>query len=178
MAIGKSTHYGFTYIGLLIAIAFFGLSSVGMGRLLISTERIEAEAELLFVGRQFQQAIGSYLQSGTDPKKYPTKLDDLLIDPRYPNTRRHLRKIFFDPITKTKSWGLVLAPDGGIMGVYSLSGLEPLKRTNFELQNAQFAEKTRKAPTNASVVSITTAEKEPDVYSYRDWKFTFQDGSR
>lgn len=61
---GRRNQAGFTYIGLLIAVVFFGLASVGAARLLASTERTERETELLFIGHQFRQAIRSYLPSG------------------------------------------------------------------------------------------------------------------
>jgi hypothetical protein len=55
-------------------------------------------------------------------RRRPARLEDLLQDPRYPSTRRHLRKLYADPITGQASWGLVQASDGsGIIGVHSLS---------------------------------------------------------
>ncbi len=170
MPTGRRRQFGFTYIGLLIAVAFFGLATVGAGRLLGSTERAEREADLLFVGNQFRQAIISYLQSGTKAGQYPATLEDLVLDPRYPTPRRHLRKVFADPITGETKWGLVLAPEGGIMGVYSLSELEPLKRANFEPENEHFAMALRQ-PLVASKSTVSNAPIGAQTYSYRDWKF-------
>ncbi len=143
MPTGKpGQHYGqqgFTYIGLLIAVVLFGMGSVGAARLLASTERAEREAELLFIGHQFRQAIASYLQSGPTVGQYPATLTDLLQDRRYPTVRRHLRRMYVDPITGQAEWGLVKAPEGGIMGIYSLSDREPQKHANFEPEDADFA---------------------------------------
>ena len=170
-----------TYIGLLIAVVFFGLGSVGAARLLASTERAEREAELLFIGHQFRQAIHSYFAAGPRAGQYPAKLDDLLQDNRYPTPKRHLRRLFVDPITGKTDWGLVLAPEGGIMGIYSQSEREPQKRANFDLADADFELTLQRQ--QAQVLSTTTGLKpmtsasspltslETSAYSYRDWKF-------
>jgi type II secretory pathway pseudopilin PulG len=187
MRTGSPAQAGFTYIGLLIAVVFFGLGSVGAARLLASTERVEREAELLFVGHQFRQAIQSYLQAGPNAGKYPATLDDLLLDPRYPTPRRHLRRVFVDPITGSTDWGLVLAPEGGIMGVHSLSEREPLKRANFEPEDSLFALAVQSpavaatAPATTKTATLTpfaaassSTQPKPlgtQPYSYRDWKF-------
>ena len=150
---------GFTYIGLLVAIVLFGLGSVGAARVLASAERQEREHELLFVGAQFRSAIASYYAAIPGAGRYPPTMADLLQDPRLPGLRRHLRRIFVDPITGTTEWGLVPAPQGGIMGVYSLSTREPAKRANFEVPNDSF---------NAMTQRVT-----PESYSYRDWQFVY-----
>ena len=85
------------------------------------------------------------------PRQYPRTLDDLLKDPRKPGTERYLRKLYFDPLTGKTEWGLVKAPDGGIMGVYSLSDDTPLKTAGFGVYNREF-------------------EGAP---KYSDWKFAY-----
>lgn len=178
MPTGSRGQAGFTYVGLLIAVVFFGLGSVGAARLLAATERAEREAELLFVGHQFRQAIRSYLQTGPRAGQYPATLEDLLLDPRHPTPRRHLRRLFVDPITGQAQWGLVRAPAGGIMGVHSLSEREPLKRANFEPEDRDFAAALRspQSPPGAasSTVQLTPIDAAP--YSYRDWKFVYRPG--
>jgi type II secretory pathway pseudopilin PulG len=185
MPIGSRKQTGFTYIGLLIAVAFFGLGSVGAARLLASTERAEREAELLFIGHQFRQAIRSYVQSGPRAGQYPVALEDLLQDSRYPTPRRHLRRLFVDPITGNVDWGLVTAPEGGIMGVYSLSDREPLKRASFDAEDADFAAALKpQKPLESAAKStlqpigqvLSTSQPRPlnsDTYTYRDWKFVY-----
>ena len=54
-------------------------------------------------------------------------------------------------MTGTQDWGFVPAPDGGIMGVYSLAEGTPLKRDGFPEDFADFA----------------------TAISYRDWRFTY-----
>jgi len=48
--------------------------------------------------------------------------------------RRHLRKIFVDPLTGKAEWGVVYLGDGttGVVAVHSLSTARPLKVANFD----------------------------------------------
>jgi type II secretory pathway pseudopilin PulG len=151
---------GFTYVGLLIAVVFFGLGSVGAARILASSERGERERELLFVGNEFRKAIGSYYRSIPSAPRYPERLEDLVLDSRFPAVRRHLRKIYPDPVTGRPEWGLVVAPEGGIMGVFSQSEREPMKRTNFDFEDRGFE----------GAAKFTSGRP----YSYRDWQFIYQ----
>lgn len=169
MPIGSRNQAGFTYIGLLMVVVFFGLASVGAARLLAATERAEREAELLFIGHQYRQAIRSYLQAGQRAGQYPTTLEDLLLDRRYPTVRRHLRKVFIDPITGNADWGLVPAPEGGIMGVHSLSEREPLKLANFETEDGDMAAMIQARQAQGAVEAFGRAP-----YSYRDWRFVYR----
>lgn len=162
----RASEGGFTYVGLLLLIVFFGLGSVGVARVLASSERGEKEQELLFVGAQFRDAIGAYHAAGPGGL-YPEKLEQLLEDVRYPTVVRHLRRIYPDPITGRTEWGLVMAPQGGIMGVFSLSEREPMKRTHFESPNQVL---------NDAVLMAGKREGAP--YSYRDWQFVYVAGGQ
>ena len=144
---------GFTYIALLIAIAMAGAVLAAVGTLWSTESRREREVELLFAGDQFRQAIGAYYSQAPagQPHKFPTKLDDLLNDKRWPTTHRHLRKIFVDPITGTRDWVLIRAADQTIIGVHSASEETPIKQANFPEEYTRFA-----------------AAK-----SYRDWQFVW-----
>jgi hypothetical protein len=66
----------------------------------------------------------------------------MLKDPRFPNTRRYLRKIYMDPLTGTNDWGLLKNPNGSIYGVYSLSEDATIKRDNFDLADVSFKGKS------------------------------------
>jgi len=130
---------GFTYIGLLlfIAITGVGLSVVGMSWQY--QVRAEKEKELLFVGAEFRDAISSYYTSTPDATKvYPVSLNDLLLDKRMPDIKRHLRKIYLDPMTGKADWGVVKS-QGRITGIYSKSTLAPFKQKGFKLADASFA---------------------------------------
>lgn len=122
---------GFTYLGLMIIVMIMGMGLAAFGTIYSQTAQRDKEAELLFVGEQFRQAIGSYYKMGPGGQ-YPKKLDDLLEDKRFPMPIRHLRRIYADPITGSTDWGIVETPDkAGVMGVFSRSEEKPIKSGNF-----------------------------------------------
>jgi type II secretory pathway pseudopilin PulG len=129
---------GFTYLTVLfmLAILMGGLALVG--EMWGTSTKREKETELLFVGHQYRRAIALYYDSTPGGvKRYPRQLEDLIKDPRQPSTQRHLRKLYPDPVTG-KDWALVKAPDGGILGVHSVSEEAPLKIAGFKLRDAGF----------------------------------------
>lgn len=141
---------GFTYIALLLLIAIMGVALAAESEVWYMAMKREKEQQLLFEGHQFRKALNRYYYSrGGLPGRFPTSLEDLLKDPRYPDTRRHLRQIHLDPITGSANWGTVKGPNGEIYGVYSLSEEEPAKKANFSLEDAAFEGKKK----------------------YSDWKF-------
>lgn len=135
---------GFTYIGLLILVAIISLVSTATLQVGAVQERRSAEEELLNIGAEYSQALASYATaSPPGQKRSPSTLQDLVRDRRFPTVRRHLRKIYADPLTGKTEWGLVMAPDGsGIIGIYSLSDATPIKIANFDTPNENFAKKT------------------------------------
>lgn len=135
---------GFGYLLVLFALAAMGLLLAGTGQVWHTTAQRDKEAELLFVGNQFRQAIGAYHAMSPDAtKQYPARLEDLLDDRRFPMPRRHLRQLYRDPMssntghTEGTQWGLVKAGDR-IVGVHSLSTAVPLK-TVFAARDSAFA---------------------------------------
>lgn len=125
MRAGKET--GAIYLVLLFAVAMLSITLAVTGSLWSLDKQRQNEARLIFVGNEYRKAIQLYYQSTPGYlKKYPQKLEDLLQDNRHLSIRRYLRKIYPDPITRSYEWGLVRAPDGGIMGVFSLSQHKPL----------------------------------------------------
>ena len=144
---------GFTYIALLIAIALLG-AGLGLAGSIWSTDaKRERELDLLFAGDQIRRAITAYHDEAPagQPNRFPAKLDDLVQDRRWPTTKRHLRKIFIDPMTGSREWVLVRAPDTTIIGVNSSSEAPPLKLAGFPDEYANFA----------------------GAKSYRDWQFVY-----
>ena len=136
---------GFTYLGLIIGVAILGLvgaAGLKMGSLL---QRQAAEQELLDIGAQFVDALQSY--AGATPAgqpQQPPTLAALLRDPRFPQVRRHLRKLYVDPITGRAEWGLLYQPGSqGIIGVHSLSSSAPLKVGNFDARFTGFEGRSR-----------------------------------
>lgn len=135
---------GFSYIGLLILIMIIGAISASALSAGAAMQRRAAEDELLFIGAQFQDAFKAYADSTPlGARSYPTQLSDLLRDPRLPVTRRYLRKIYTDPLTGSADWGIVEAPGGGILGVYSRSEETPIRVAGFEERFALFEGATK-----------------------------------
>jgi type II secretory pathway pseudopilin PulG len=135
---------GFTYIGLLIAVLIIGGTLAQAGTIWHVAQQREKERELIFVGNQIRQAIGRYYNTGAGTaRQYPQSLDDLLRDPRHPGIVRHLRKLYYDPITGTIEWGLVKNAEGRITGIYSTSEQLPIKQSNFSPIDVDFEGKEK-----------------------------------
>lgn len=135
--IAKQT--GFTYLTILFVIAIAGVAMTEVFTNWTQNGQREKERQLLFVGNQFRQAIALYYERTPGAvKRYPEKLEDLLTDGRYSTPQHYLRKLYRDPITNRIQWGLVMAPDGGIMGVHSLSDEQPLKVAGFGYAGSSF----------------------------------------
>lgn len=132
---GKATsnQRGFTYVMLLAAVVVLGIL-VGVATTLSSqVKRAEQEAELLYRGMTFRNAIRSYYRVNG---KYPIALAELVHDSAHPE-KHHLRALYRDPMSpispESENGGWVLQRDtgGGIRGVASSSQLEPRKKANF-----------------------------------------------
>lgn len=136
---------GFTYVGLIVLVAIIGL--VGAATLKVDTllRRVAAEQELLEIGATFSEALRTYAEA--TPRGQPTQppsLQELLKDPRFPALRRHLRKVFVDPVTGKAEWGIVWVNPGshtGVLAVYSLSQAKPFKVANFDARFSNFENK-------------------------------------
>lgn len=123
---------GFAYLGLLIAIAIIGLVQASLATAWHADARREKEKELLFAGNQFRQALNLYYaHSPAKALRQPLRLEDLLLDPRAAAQQRYLRKIYPDPVTGKREWGIIRGAGGEIYGVYSLSERQPLKQGGF-----------------------------------------------
>jgi type II secretory pathway pseudopilin PulG len=148
----RPRHAGFTYVGLLIAVAVLGVGLAATGQVWRTAAAREKERELLFIGNEYRNAITNYY-AGTPAGqiRYPRRLEDLVEDRRMPMVRRYLRRVYPDPITGNDKWGTVPASDGGIAGVFSLSEQRPLKIAGFTGADAKFEKAER----------------------YSDWKFVY-----
>jgi len=127
-ATGDASARGFTYLSLLFFVAILSVGLVAVAISWQTSRQREKEAELLFAGAAFREAIALYYdRSPGGLQEFPKRLGDLLQDPRYPDTRRYLRRLYPDPMSGEPKWGTITAPDGGIMGVHSLSRGKPIK---------------------------------------------------
>jgi type II secretory pathway pseudopilin PulG len=154
---------GFTYLALLIAVAAGGSVLAAVGEFTSHAQLREKETELLFAGHQYRQAIAAYYErSPGGAKRYPQKLEDMLEDKRYPMAQRYLRKLYPDPATGKADWGLVEAPGGGVMGVYSLAELKPIRSGGFSREDESFADAATYADWKFFYAPPTTQNKDPN----------------
>jgi type II secretory pathway pseudopilin PulG len=142
---------GATLMIVLVAVVVLGLAAGIAGTTWTSIMQKAREEQLMFRGDQYRRAIGSYFAAGTAAGVYPPKLEDLLKDPRYPGTVRHIRQLYPDPMTGG-DWELITDPGGRIRGVRSTSTARPFKTGGFPEVYVKFE--------NAK--------------TYRDWEFIFQ----
>jgi hypothetical protein len=128
---------GFSYLWVLLTVALLGLGLTVAAEVDAVAAQRDRERELLAIGRQFRTAIGRYYETQlvAGKREYPAALEDLLSDKRFPGTRRHLRKIFIDPMTGKAEWG-TLRVGNRIVGVYSKSAVVPIKQAGFLPEDA------------------------------------------
>lgn len=130
---------GFTYLGVLFAIALLGITLAVTGTLYSLQRQRSREQELLWVGAQYRAAIARYHQtSALGVHAYPRSLADLLDDRRDGQLHHHIRRLYPDPMTGLTDWDLQLAPDGAILGIASRAQGQPIKRTGFRPNDAFF----------------------------------------
>ena len=147
---------GFTLLGLLFLIAGMGVAMSALGTLWHTAAQREKEKDLLFAGDEYRRAIGSFWKaSPKDQERLPKSFNELLEDPRFPHTVRHLRRLYREPMSGSMEWGIVKGADGGIAGVYSQSEAEPFKQAGFSPPYEAFK----------------------DMPNYRAWIFMFDAGS-
>jgi type II secretory pathway pseudopilin PulG len=143
---------GVVLLALLIALALLGVGLMGAVDVWRMSRQRDREKELLFVGDQYRQAIQRYYLAAPagGQRGYPVTLEVLLDDDRFPVPVHHLRRAYPDPITGKADWGLLKAGDR-IVGVYSLSEAEPIKKSGFSPGHQAFK----------------------DAASYKDWVFAY-----
>jgi type II secretory pathway pseudopilin PulG len=147
----ENSQRGAILLLLLVMVVVLGLSAGMAGQSWRSTMQRAREAELLWRGQQYQQAIASYYAVKHGPQQMlPAKLEHLLRDPRFPGMVRHLRKLYNDPMTG-EAWELVTDPAERIIGVRSSSDLEPFRQDGFP----------------------KTLERLKGLSSYSEWEFVF-----
>ena len=126
---------GFSYAMVLAAVVIVGIVIEAARVTTWRIVRADREAELLFRGQAYRNAIGSFYQSNG---AFPRSLEDLPKDPRSAS-KRHIRALYPDPMSKgeKREWRLIQAV-GGISGVASASTEEPLKQANFPKEFEKF----------------------------------------
>ncbi|AAZ97395.1 conserved hypothetical protein [Thiobacillus denitrificans ATCC 25259] len=150
MPTGERGQRGFTYLYVLLMIALVSLGLAAAGTVWRTEARRANEAELLFVGAQYRQAIESYYTLDPGLPRLPQSVADLLEDRRRPEPVRHLRRAYRDPITGREMQSIV-AEGEGIVGMMSAAPGRPLKQAGFPPEEQDFS----------------------DAESYAEWRFVF-----
>lgn len=159
---GRAHQRGAIFLVVLFLVAATGAGLAAFGRSWQMEAQRQREAALLDAGAAYRRAIGRYFEATPGPlKTYPPDLASLLLDPRFPDARRHLRQPLPDPMSGQTNWVLLPAPGGGIAGVASRSNERPLKRAGFPEVHRGFE---------------TLAEQRGERLRYRDWEFIYSPG--
>ncbi|MCX7991117.1 MAG: type II secretion system protein [Proteobacteria bacterium] len=125
-------------------MVFIGIGLASAGKVWKTAVQREKEEELLFRGDQIVKGLESYYSSGHGGVNFlPRKLEDLIKDNRFLNIKRHIRKIYKDPMTEDGEWDIIRDESGRIKGVRSKSDKEPLKKKGFPYQYRHFENKNR-----------------------------------
>lgn len=150
----RNSQRGFSYVVVMFMVAFLAIVSVRALEHAKTAERRDKEAQLLWTGMAYRNAIAAYYyEASGSTKKYPPDFAALLHHTEgLSNPTRPLRKRYRDPITGSKEWGEVRNEDGMLIGVYSLSQQTPVKRNGFPPELAAFK----------------------DAKKYSEWKFVFK----
>ncbi len=144
---------GFSYPAALLMVVVISISLMTAQKQWSTIMKREREKQLLFRAGQIEKAIGSYYNNSSGGStQYPKKLEYLLKDNRHLGVKRHLRKIYKDPMTIEGYWGLIYDGKGGIKGVFSKSSEKPFKIGGFPDKYKLFEDKQ----------------------SYSDWKFVYE----
>jgi type II secretory pathway pseudopilin PulG len=120
---------GFTYVTVLVLVVVMSLGLAVAGPKWSEARQRDREDELVRIGVLYAQAITSYYESSPGSlKQYPPSLDSLLLDSRFIGTRRHLRRLYTDPLMPGRPLQLIQGSDGTVRGVFSASEREPFRR--------------------------------------------------
>jgi type II secretory pathway pseudopilin PulG len=134
----KPNQSGFVLIGVLVLLSLAALAAVQYSQSRTHERQREAEEDLLYVGEQYRMAIESYWRNSPGKARVlPSRLEDLVMDPRFPQPRRHLRKLYRDPLNAASEWGLI-KQGNALIGVYSQAAGVPFRTTGFAEVNVGF----------------------------------------
>jgi type II secretory pathway pseudopilin PulG len=144
---------GFSYPAALLMVVVVSISLMAAQRQWSTVMKREREKQLFFRAGQIEKAIGSYYNYASGGSaEYPKKLWYLLKDNRKSGVKRHLRKLYKDPMTMEGYWGIIYDGKGGIKGVFSKSHEKPIKSGGFPVKYKLFENKQK----------------------YSDWKFVYE----
>lgn len=157
--------YGFTMLAVLAAMFLSALAANTVMQSVSQQDQREREAQLIQIGQMYRQAIKDYYEmSPGAEKQWPKTLEDLTHDVRFVDLRRHLREVYFDPITRSEDWGLITIETNGrtgISGVYSKSIDQPLNTARFSLSGFEMPSITQYAERRFEYIPPVAAPPAP-----------------
>lgn len=91
----KKPQLGFTYLGVLFAVAIVAIGLLMVSETWSKTAQRQREAERVWVLDQYANALQSYYNASPGSvRTFPQSLDDLLLDRRHLSVLRHLRRLY------------------------------------------------------------------------------------
>jgi type II secretory pathway pseudopilin PulG len=126
---------GFAWLFVLFLLAAASAAGAAVAQRWADQSSREKERQLLRIGDAYAQALAAYRASspGSD-KRFPQSLEQLVDDHRFVGTRRHLRKLYADPVTGQADWVLLRDARGDIAGLHSKSDKQPWARVAMKLE--------------------------------------------
>lgn len=139
-ASSRIRQHGAVYLLLIFIVALSGVLLAGFGQVWATAAMRDKELQLLHAGEAYSRAIASYYDATPGAsKQYPQQIDDLLLDRRFPDIRRHLRQRYADPMSGKADW-IEIREQGRLVGVRSSDTRKPIKQGGFasgsEFENA------------------------------------------
>lgn len=148
---GDAGARGFTLPGLLVMLAVMAMGLQAAASVWSQRLQREREQRLIDIGSRYALALERYRAASPGGlKRYPSSLDELLLDRRFVGTVRHLRRLYDDPMQPGQPWMAVRNADGEIVGVHSTSTKAPVATAARDLRG----------------------EPLPPARSYAQWVFT------
>lgn len=119
MGLQQARCAGFTYLGVLLAVALIGLGTTAIGEVWSKQASRERLARMDAIGAEVVAAIAAYRDGtpGIIVHSFPPSLAAVVRDPRFVTVRRYLRREYPNPFTGKADWEIVPAPDGGVLGI-------------------------------------------------------------
>lgn len=175
----SSRESGFTMVALVIILMLMSIAMTAAVQLVSFTMQREKEAELIFRGEQYVEAIRLYrMRYG----RYPMAMREMWeADPKV------LRKKWKDPITGSESWAVVLLGQegqpigpGGAGFPTPTPGTQPTPTATPDIGDSGGGGEPGEQPVGP-IVGVRSTSCEPSIKLYQgrtrycDWKFVFRD---
>lgn len=136
----KPPEAGYSLLVLMVGISLLLIGMMIAMPVLSTQARREKEAELLFRGAQYVEAVRLYVRN--NPGHFPESIEDLV-------EKRYLRRAFPDPMTRDGKWNLILMADRA--GVPSAAPAASLR----ERSQAAAGRRSGRQPSRAAAAPVS-----------------------